>query len=222
MNVNPRKEIQERPMSADPIKDQIVYCCHMMAQKGLIAGTEGNVSARARDGGVWTTPADLNKGQVTADTLVRIDLDGNVIEGERRPTSERFMHLEFYRQRPGVNGVAHGHPIFSTAYAGAGRKLPKDILPELVATIGDVALVPYGRPSGPKLAAAIAPYVTKHNAFLLQNHGSIACGRTVLEAYQRLEVVEAYSKMCWAAESLGGMKPMSAADIADLPVPSLA
>jgi L-fuculose-phosphate aldolase len=64
--------------------------------------------------------------------------------------------------------------------------------------------------------------VTKHNAFLLQNHGSIACGRTVLEAYQRLEVVEAYSKMCWAAESLGGMKPMSAADIADLPVPSLA
>ena len=206
----------------DPVKDLIVHCCHLMAQKGLIAGTEGNVSARARDGGVWTTPSDLNKGQVTADVLVRIDFDGNVLEGERRPTSERFMHLEFYKQRPGVNGVAHGHPIFSTAYAAAGRKLPKDILPELVATIGDVALVPYGRPSGPKLAAAIAPYVTRHNAFLLQNHGSIACGSTVLEAYQRLEVVEAYSKTCWAAESLGGVKPMTAADIADLPVPSFA
>ena len=206
----------------DPIKDQIVYCCQMMAQKGLVAGTEGNVSARARDGGIWTTPSDLNKGQVTADVLVRIDFDGEVIEGDRRPTSERFMHLEFYKQRPGVNGVAHGHPIFSTAYAAAGRKLPKDILPELVATIGDVALVPYGRPSGPKLAKAIAPFVAHHNAFLLQNHGSIACGATVLEAYHRLEVVESYSRTCWAAETIGGVKPMTAADIADLPVPSLA
>jgi L-fuculose-phosphate aldolase len=208
--------------SHDPVKDVIVQCCHLMAQKGLIAGTEGNVSARARDGGIWTTPSDLNKGQVTADVLVRIDFEGNVLEGGRKPTSERFMHLEFYKQRPGVNGVAHGHPVFSTAYAAAGRRLPKNILPELVATIGDVALVPYGRPSGPKLAAAIAPYVTGHNAFLLQNHGSIACGATVLEAYQRLEVVEAYAKTCWVAETLGGVKPMSAADIADLPVPSLA
>lgn len=206
----------------DPVKDQIVYCCQMMAQKGLIAGTEGNVSARARDGGIWTTPSDTNKGLVTADILVRIDFDGNVVEGERSPTSERFMHLEFYKQRPGVNGVAHGHPIFSTAYAAAGRKLPKDILPELIATIGDVALVPYGRPSGPKLAKAIAPYVSEHNAFLLQNHGSIACGKTVLEAYHRLEVVESYARTCWAAETLGGVKPMSAADIADLPVPSYA
>lgn len=206
----------------DPVKDIIVRCCHLMAQKGLIAGTEGNVSARARDGGIWTTSSDLNKGEVTVDTLVRIDFDGNLLEGSLRPTSERFMHLEFYKQRPGVNGVAHGHPVFSTAYAAAGRKLPKDILPELIATIGEVALVPYGRPSGPKLAAAIAPYVTSHNAFLLQNHGSIACGRTVLEAYQRLEVVEAYAKTCWAAETIGGVKAMSAADIGDLPVPSYA
>jgi L-fuculose-phosphate aldolase len=209
-------------MSQDPVKDVIVYCCHLMASKGLVAGTEGNVSARARDGGIWTTPSDLNKGQVTADRLVRIDLNGNVVEGDRKPTSERFMHLEFYKQRPGVNGVAHGHPVFSTAFAAAGRRLPTDILPELVATIGDVALVPYGRPSGPKLAAAIAPFVASHNAFLLQNHGSIACGSTVLEAYHRLEVVEAYSKTCWAAETLGGVKPMSQSDIADLPVPSFA
>ena len=208
--------------TVDPVKNEIVRCCHLMAQKGLIAGTEGNVSARARDGGIWTTSSDLNKGEVTADVLVRIDFDGEVIEGDRRPTSERFMHLEFYKQRPGVSGVAHGHPVFSTAYAAAGRKLPKDILPELIATIGDVALVPYGRPSGPKLAAAIAPYLPQPNAFLLQNHGSIACGTTVLEAYQRLEVVEAYAKTCWAAETLGGVKPMTAADIADLPVPSLA
>ncbi|MCP4384017.1 MAG: class II aldolase/adducin family protein [Hyphomicrobiales bacterium] len=191
-----------------------------MAEKSLIAGTEGNVSARARDGGVWMTPANINKGDVTADILVRLDLDANVVEGDRTPTSERFMHLEFYRQRPGVGGVAHGHPIFSTAFAAAGRPLPVDILPELIATIGEVALVPYGRPSSPKLATAIAPYCRAHNAFLLQNHGSIACGGTVREAYNRLEVVEAYARTCWAAETLGGVKPLGPAEIADLPSPS--
>jgi L-fuculose-phosphate aldolase len=204
----------------DPVKAVIVRCCHLMAAKGLIAGTEGNVSARARDGGIWTTPSNLNKGEVTEDVLVRIDLDGNLIEGERAPTSERYMHLEFYRQRAGVGGVAHGHPVYSTAYAAAGRALPSGILPELVATIGDIALVPYGTPSGPKLAAAIAPYVTRHNAFLLQNHGSIACGADVLQAYQRLEVVEAYARTCWAAEALGGVKRLSAESIADLPMPA--
>ncbi len=205
--------------TTDPVKAVIVRCCRLMAAKSLIAGTEGNVSARARDGGIWTTPANLNKGEVSEDVLVRVDFEGRVIEGERSPTSERFMHLEFYRQRPGVGGVAHGHPIYSTAYAAAGRKLPSGILPELVATIGDVALVPYGTPSGPKLAAAIAPYVTRHNAFLLQNHGAIACGGDVLQAYQRLEVVEAYARTCWAAEALGGVRPLSAEAIADLPAP---
>jgi L-fuculose-phosphate aldolase len=135
------------------------------------------------------------------------------------PTSERFMHLEFYRQRPGVGGIAHGHPIFSTAFAAAGRRLPKDILPELIATIGDVALVPYGRPSSPKLAAAIAPFCKSHNAFLLQNHGAIAVGGDVREAYHRLEVVEAYAKTVWAAEALGGVHPLSPEDVADLPAP---
>jgi L-fuculose-phosphate aldolase len=206
-------------LDVDPVKTELVRCCHLMAEKGLIAGTEGNVSARAREGGIWVTCANLNKGEMTADALVRLDFNGDPIEGDRVPTSERYMHLEFYKQRPGVSGVAHGHPVFSTAFAAAGRRLPSGILPELVAVIGDVALVPYGRPSGPKLAAAIAPYCRSHNAFLLQNHGSIACGATVLEAYQRLEVVEAYAKTCWAAEALGGVRPLSAEQIADLPSP---
>ncbi|HTW25911.1 MAG TPA: class II aldolase/adducin family protein [Acetobacteraceae bacterium] len=203
----------------DQVKHDIVRYCQLMAQKGLVAGTEGNVSARAADGTVWMTPSNVNKGEVTAGMLVRLDLEARVIEGERAPTSERYMHLEFYRQRPGAGGVAHGHPVFATAFAAAGRKLPRDILPELIAVIGDIALVPYARPSSPKLAAAIAPYCQYHNVFLLQNHGAIAVGRDVRDAYHRLEVAEAYAKTCWAAEALGGVRPLSADAIADLPSP---
>ena len=203
------------------IKQDLVRCCHLMAEKGLVAGTEGNVSARAEDGkSVWMTPSNVNKGEVTEAMLVRLDLDGNVVEGERPPTSERWMHLEFYRQRPGAGGVAHGHPVFCTAFAAASRRLPRDILPELIAVIGEIPLVPYGRPSSPKLAAAIAPFCRQHNVFLLQNHGAIAVGPSVRDAYHRLEVAEAYAKTCWAATALGGVKPLVAEEIADLPTPS--
>lgn len=203
----------------DPVKHDIIRYCHLMARKGLVAGTEGNVSARAADGTIWMTPANVNKGEVEEDMLVRLDLDARQLEGERQPTSERYMHLEFYRQRPGAGGVAHGHPPFLTAYAAARRKLPRDILPELIAVIGDIALVPYGRPSSPKLAAAIAPFCRQHNVFMLQNHGAIAVGPSIRDAYHRLEVGEAYAKTCWAAQALGGVIPLGKEEIADLPSP---
>ena len=154
------------------LREELVSCCRLMAAKGLVAGTEGNVSARDKDGTILMTQSGVNKGDVEPEMLVRLNLEGNVLEGEFEPTSERFMHLEFYRQRPGVGGVAHGHPIFCTAFAAAHRPLPKNILPELIATIGEVVLVPYGRPSSSKLADALSPYCPKHNAFLLQNHGA--------------------------------------------------
>jgi L-fuculose-phosphate aldolase len=202
------------------MREELVSCCRLMADKGLVAGTEGNLSARDKDGTILMTPSGLNKGEIEPEMLVRLSLVGKVLEGDLEPTSERFMHLEFYRQRPGVGGVAHGHPIFCTAFAAARQVLPDNILPELIATIGHVPLVPYGRPSSAKLAAALSPYCSKHNVFLLQNHGATAVGKTVREAYQRLEVVEAYAKIVWAAASLGGVKPLHQAAIDDLPSPT--
>ena len=202
------------------LKKEIVAICQLMDKKGLVAGTEGNVSARAEDGTVLMTPSGYNKGDITEDMLVRLDLDANVLEGDMAPTSEKYMHLEFYKQRSKAMGVAHGHPIYSTAFAAAGRDLPHGILPELVAVIGQIATVPYGRPSSAKLAEAIAPYVQRHNVFLLQNHGSTAVGTSVRDAYHRLQVAEAYARTVWAAETLGGVQPMTLAQVADLPLPS--
>ncbi|WP_162652928.1 class II aldolase/adducin family protein [Lentilitoribacter sp. Alg239-R112] len=202
------------------LKKEIVAICKLMDSKGLVAGTEGNVSARAADGTVLMTPSGFNKGDITEDMLVRLDLDANVIEGDYGPTSEKYMHLEFYRQRPKAMGVAHGHPIYSTAFAAAGRDLPHGILPELVAVIGQIVTVPYGRPSSAKLAASIAPYVLRHNVFLLQNHGATAVGTSVRDAFHRLQVAEAYAKTVWVAEAIGGVQPLTMAQIADLPLPS--
>ena len=202
------------------LREELVRCCRLMAAKGLVAGTEGNLSARDKDDTILMTPSGVNKGEVEPETLVRLSLDAKVLEGDREPTSEKFMHLQFYRERPGVGGVVHGHPVFCTAFAAAHRELPENILPELIATIGHIPLVPYGRPSSAKLADALSPYCRKHNVFLLQNHGATAVGKSILEAYQRLEVAEAYAKTVWAAAALGGVKPLPQCAIDDLPSPT--
>jgi L-fuculose-phosphate aldolase len=202
------------------LREELVRCCRLMAAKGLVAGTEGNLSARDEDDTILMTPSGVNKGEVEPEMLVRLSLDAKVLEGDREPTSEKFMHLQFYRERPGVGGVVHGHPVFCTAFAAAHRELPENILPELIATIGHIPLVPYGRPSSAKLADALSPYCRKHNVFLLQNHGATAVGKSILEAYQRLEVVEAYAKTVWAAAALGGVKPLPQCAIDDLPSPT--
>jgi L-fuculose-phosphate aldolase len=202
------------------LREELVRCCRLMAAKGLVAGTEGNLSARDKDDTILMTPSGVNKGEVEPEMLVRLSLDAKVLEGDREPTSERFMHLQFYRERRGVGGVVHGHPVFCTAFAAAHRELPENILPELIATIGHIPLVPYGRPSSAKLADALSPYCRKHNVFLLQNHGATAVGKSILEAYQRLEVAEAYAKTVWAAAALGGVKPLPQCAIDDLPSPT--
>jgi L-fuculose-phosphate aldolase len=207
-------------MKCPNLREELVRCCRLMAAKGLVAGTEGNLSARDEDDTILMTPSGVNKGEVEPEMLVRLSLDAKVLEGNREPTSEKFMHLQFYRERPGVGGVVHGHPVFCTAFAAAHRELPENILPELIATIGHIPLVPYGRPSSAKLADALSPYCRKHNVFLLQNHGATAVGKSILEAYQRLEVVEAYAKTVWAAAALGGVKPLPQCAIDDLPSPT--
>ncbi|WP_051644938.1 class II aldolase/adducin family protein [Labrenzia sp. DG1229] len=204
----------------DSVANEILEICGKMADTGLVAGTEGNVSGRVADGAILMTPSGYNKGDVTREKLVKLNLDGEVVAGEFTPTSEKWMHIEFYRQRPQTNGVVHGHPIFCTAFAAAHVDLPRDILPELVAVIGQIATVPYGRPSSAKLAEALAPYVSRHNVFLLQNHGATAAGASVRDAFHRLQVAEAYAKTVWAAKTLGGVQPMTADQIADLPLPS--
>jgi len=202
------------------IRLEIVEICRKMSDHQLVAGTEGNVSGRADGNTILMTPSGFNKADVTPDMLVRLKDDGSVVEGDLAPTSEKWMHLEFYKQRPKSNGVAHGHPIHCTAFAAAKRNLPHDILPELVAVIGRIATVPYGRPSSAKLAQALAPFVRQHNVFLLENHGATAVGASVRDAFHRLQVAEAYARTVWAAEAIGGVKPMTPEQIADLPPPS--
>ena len=202
------------------IKRELVRYARRMYEKGLVAGKEGNLSAGADDGSVWVTPAGVNKGDVTEEQLARVSLEGEILEGSCRPTSERTTHLEVYRQRPDARAAVDGHPVFCTTIAAAHRPLPSNILPEIVAVIGEIPLVPHGTPSSAKLTQVVAPYRRRHDCFLPANHGALALGASVEDPYHGLEVLEAYARIALYAEHLGGVKTPDASSLADLPRPS--
>lgn len=202
-------------MELQALKEQICDVCHKMWQLGWVAANDGNVSARLDDGTFLATPTGMSKSFITPDKLVRIDADGNVLEGAPglRPSSEIKMHLRCYQERPDVNSVLHAHPPTATGYAVAHKALDEYSMIETVIAIGSVPVTPYGTPSTYEVPEAIAPYLGEHDVVLLMNHGALAVGADVITAYYRMETLELFAKISLTAHLLGGAKEISRENI---------
>ncbi|KAB2922021.1 MAG: class II aldolase/adducin family protein [Bacteroidetes bacterium] len=198
---------------SDTNRDLLIEICRRVDARGLVVATDGNLSMRLPDGTVLTTPSGVNKGRVTADDLVTVTMEGRTVAGRRAPSTELLMHLFIYRHRPDVNAVVHCHPVHATAFAAAHRPLTPNVFPEVVVQFGDIPLAEYAAPSTPALGESLAPFVRDHNAVLLANHGAVTYGTDLWDAYYRMEKVEQTAHMLYAAEALGGAKPLPAEQV---------
>lgn len=190
-------------MSAGALADAVVTVCRRLYERGLIAGQDGNVSARLGADRLLVTPAGLSKIDVTADDLVVVTTGGEHVAGARRPSSELGMHLRIYAMRADVGAVVHAHPPTATGFAVAGESFVADVLPEIIFQLGRVPLVPYATPGTPAVAEGLAPYILEHDAFLLANHGATTVGESLLVAHQRMESLEHAARILLAARQLG-------------------
>lgn len=190
-------------MSDTDVRREIVRVCRRLYDRGLIAGPDGNVSVRISFEHVLVTPRGFSKANVEEHDLVLVSLDGRRIGGKHEASSEVSMHLAAYRAREDVNAVVHAHPPVATAFAVAGMGLPGNVLPELAVQVGEVPLVPYASPGTDALAAAMAPWLPNHDAFLLANHGATTLGCTLAEAHQRMESIEHCASILLTARLLG-------------------
>lgn len=194
----------------------IVACGRRLDALGFAPATDGNASVRLGPGAVLVTPAGREKGSLEPGELLVVDLEGRVLEGAGRPTTETTMHLACYRRRPDVGGIVHAHPPVATAFAAAGAPLDAAVMPEAVVAVGAVPLVPYATPGTGALAEALAPWLAGHDAFLLESHGVVALGSGLREALHRIERVEHLAKVTLAARLLGGARPLGGAEVAAL------
>ena len=127
--------------------------------------------------------------------LVKVDLEGNVLEGTKKPSSELKMHLRAYQENPELLSVCHAHPPICTCFAIAGIPLDVPVLAEAVITLGDVPVAPYAELGSKEVPEVIAPYCHTHNGVLLANHGAVTWAEDPYSAYSRLESMEYYANI---------------------------
>jgi L-fuculose-phosphate aldolase len=194
----------------------IAAICRRLYRRGYVVATEGNVSARLPSGEILVTATRVRKRTITAAGVVRISPSGTQLSGRAAPSSEARLHCAIYAGRPDVRAIVHAHPPYCTAFAAARKPLPVDALPETVVEFGRIPLVPFAVPSTGRLSAAIAPYLKDNDFFLLANHGVVACGRTIEEAYEKIERAEHAAMTLFLARLLGGERRLGARAVREL------
>ena len=204
-------------MTYEAERELICRVGRLLYDRGYAAANDGNLSVRLGEDRLLVTPSGVSKGRMTPDMLLVTDLEGRVVEGDRHPSSEVKMHLVVYRRRPDAGAVVHAHPPVSTAFAVCRRGLEVPYVAELAAGLGAVPCTPsFAMLSTDQVPESIAPYLTDHNAVLLANHGALAWGADLWEAFDRLETVEHTAKIVLNAETLGGGVPLTAEEVSRL------
>jgi L-fuculose-phosphate aldolase len=175
----------------------------MLYRLGFMPGTSGNLSVRLNDQRLLVTPTGVSKFLLRSADMVIVDLQGRQLDGYRKVTSEVSMHLAVYRHRHDVTAVIHSHPPVATAFACVGRGLDEMLCQEAVMTLGVVPLATYATTGTEEVAASLAPFIPDHDAILMANHGAVSYGGTLLQAFQKMEIVEHLAQIALVTHQLG-------------------
>lgn len=199
-------------------REQIVRCFRKLYEQGTINLFEGNFSARDGEN-VLMTPSQQNKESMTPDMLVVLDADGKLLSSNGlQPSSEARMHLEIYRLRPDLGAVVHTHSAFASAFALAGIPIRSELAEMYLYYGGEIPCCAYGEPGTDAVFAEFEQYFLREqrDVVLLANHGLVAAGRDVEEAFSRAEAVEKLAKTTLLARLLGGECPLPGGAAAEL------
>jgi L-fuculose-phosphate aldolase len=190
-------------MEESQARKLIIEVGKLLYERSYVVSSDGNVSIRLDENTVLATPTMTCKGRMREDGLALTDMDGKALN-DKKASSELAMHLLIYKMRPDIKAVCHAHPPYGTAFAVAGLPIDQPILSEVILTLGCVPLTSYGTPSTSELTDSMIPFVPYHNALLMANHGAVAYGEDLWQAFDRLETLEHTAKIATLAKTLGG------------------
>ena len=191
--------------------NEIIEYGRLCGIKNFSPGYSGNISARYKSGFLITTSGSSN-GYLKKDDIVYTNFSGNSLEKNKKPSSEKFLHIEIYKQRPDINCIIHVHSPYLSSFASAGKDLMAPIMAENVFYFGGIPLADYALPSTKKLVENTIKFFNKYDAVLMANHGFIVGAKTMKDAYLKLELAESYAQVVLNTEILGGAKYLSQED----------
>lgn len=200
------------------IRDEICKVGASLFDRGLTAGSSGNISVRLPDGGWLMTPTNASLGALDPARLSHLDAAGKLISGDA-PTKEAFLHLSMYGERKDAAAVVHLHSSHATAVSILRDVDPNDVLPALTAyyvmRVGRLPLIPYFAPGDPDLAHAVRALASSHHAVLLANHGPVVAGTSLANAQYATEELEETAKLFLMLQN-HALRTLTPEQVADL------
>jgi L-fuculose-phosphate aldolase len=194
--------------SEQQLMREIVRFSKWLYRLGFMPGTSGNLSVRLDDERLLATPTGVSKYLLRSADLVIVDLEGRQLAGPRRVTSEIGMHLAIYCQRADIQAVIHSHPPVATGFACAGRALDEMFCQEAVMTLGSVPLASYATTGTDEVADSLIPFIHGHEAILLANHGAVTYGRSLPDAFTKMETLEHLAQIRLVTHQLGSAQTL--------------
>lgn len=202
-------------MLLDQLRSEICRLHAELPRNNLVAWTSGNISGRDSESGlVVIKPSGVPYDELTPENMVVVNLDGKVVEGKLKPSSDTFAHVTVYRHRQDVNGVVHTHSTFATAWAAVGRPIPAVLTAICDEFGGPIPVGAYAKIGGDEIGQEIIRSIGSSPAILMKNHGVFTIGRTPEAAVKAAVMVEDVARTVFYALQLGQPDEIPAEEVA--------
>jgi len=187
------------------LREDLCKIGRRLYDRHLTTGAGGSVSVRAsKEGEVLIKPSGFSLADMLPEHVVKVNLKGEVLEGEYRPSSDMPWHVMIYEKRPEVKAVVHAHPPICGGFACAGVSLDIPTFTEVIIQVGKIPLMEYATPTTMDYARLVADSIGNADALLMKNHGTITLGANLEQAFQRTELLEDFARLVLVAKILGG------------------
>lgn len=204
------------PLNYKQERKEVARFMRRLYRQGLTTTSGGNLSLRTRDDIILITPSATDKGRMRWKEVGVMTLGGENLTPDLKPSIEHKMHLAIYNKKKNVKAIVHAHPVFASAYTAMKCTIYTNLTAEASAICGDPLFVPYALMGSNELASRVSDYIEKSDILLLENHGILTTGASLLQAFDKLEVLENAARMTLIVQLTGKKKPLSKSRVLEL------
>jgi L-fuculose-phosphate aldolase len=194
-------------------RKEVARFMRRLYKNGLTTTSGGNISLHLTDDLILITPSATDKGRMKWKEVAILDIFGKNYTPYLKPSIETAMHLSIYKKKKDVRSVIHAHPVFASLFTAIKTKLNTNLTAEAKAILGDPLFVKYAVMGSQALAEVVSENIMKSDILLLENHGVLTTGSNLLQAFDKIEVLENAAKMTLITEITGKKRELDKARI---------